>query len=212
MISTAHAAVVKKAPVRYHRETGGISMYLNNTTDESKDRRRNLYGTSRYLPWHDIDSSSCIPCSAHSSSSGKVHIIQYDWIASCMQYIDSSMRAVKTHLSISSYSSFQYCTFSFSSITSSFTTRLKRWELYVMANNKWCSQTFQDFLQTCFLRRDRVTALICRVPRVLNSVFLSASVWPTSIPTFFRKASTCKTILLTSILCVAITGTGVLIG
>jgi hypothetical protein len=38
--STAHPAVVKNAPVRYTRDTTGISMYLYHNSDENGEKGR----------------------------------------------------------------------------------------------------------------------------------------------------------------------------
>ena len=45
-MSIAHAAVVKNAPVRYKRETTGISMYLHHAKDNSTKQRNDLRNPS----------------------------------------------------------------------------------------------------------------------------------------------------------------------
>ena len=46
-MSTAHAAVVKKAPVKYKREIKGISMYLYFAANNSRNTKIKKHDESR---------------------------------------------------------------------------------------------------------------------------------------------------------------------
>lgn len=106
MMSTAHAAVVKKAPVRYNRDIKGISIYLqtikatnNGVRNRSEpwtefvalgidDHPRSPFHSKpkngkEDLPRHNIDSSALIAhCPNSSASCSKIHCTVFR-VAAC---------------------------------------------------------------------------------------------------------------------------------
>lgn len=62
-MSTAHAALVRKAPVRYIRETTGMLMYLSIAKTRVRERvlRSHIIGKQTY---HDIKSNPSSPIAA----------------------------------------------------------------------------------------------------------------------------------------------------